>query len=185
MGSRREFITLLGGAAVAWPLAAGAQQPTRVARIGYVSGTGSAADPGPFVEALQQGMREHGYVVGKDFIVEYRGAEGRQARVPELIAELVQAKVDVLVTPTPIAVRAAKQATDTIPIVMVTSIDPVANGIIVSLAKPGENITGLFTLTRDLSAKRLEFLKDMVPKLARVGILADAGEPVAARGYRE
>ena len=107
---RREFVALLGGAG-AWPLAARAQ-PTQVARIGYVSGTGSAADPGPFVEALQQGMREHGYVVGKDFIVEYRGAEGRQARVPELIAELVQAKVEVLVTPTPIAVRAAKQATD-------------------------------------------------------------------------
>jgi putative tryptophan/tyrosine transport system substrate-binding protein len=181
---RREFITLLGGAAAAWPLAAHGQ-PTRVARIGYVSGTGNAADPGPFVEALQQGMREHGYVDGKDFIVEYRGAEGRQARVPELVAELVQAKVDVLVTPIPTAIRAAKQATDTIPIVMVTSVDPVANGIIDSLAKPGRNITGLFTLTRDLSAKRLEFLKDLVPKLARVGILVDAGEPVAASGYRD
>jgi hypothetical protein len=154
---RRGFITLLGGAA-GWPLAARAQ-PTRVARIGYVSGTGSAADRGPFVEALQQGMREHGYVDGKDFIVEYRGAEGRQARVPELVAELVQAKVDVLVAPIPTAIRAAKQATDTIPIVMVTSIDPVVSGIIDSLAKPGGNITGLFTLTRDLSAKRLEFLK--------------------------
>jgi putative ABC transport system substrate-binding protein len=106
---RRAFITLLGSAA-AWPLAARAQQPTRVARIGYLSGTGSAADPGPFVEALQQGMREQGYVDGKDFIVEYRGAEGRQARVPELVAELVQAKVDVLVTPFPSAIRAAKQA---------------------------------------------------------------------------
>ena len=110
---------------------------------------------------------------------------GRQARVPELVAELVQAKVDVLVTPIPTAIRAAKQATDTIPIVMVTSIDPVATGIIDSLAKPGGNITGLFTLTQDLSAKRLEFLKDMVPKLARVGILVDAGEPVAATGYRD
>ena len=82
---RREFITLLGGATAAWPLVARAQQPTRVARIGYVSGTGSAADPGPFVEALQQGMREQDCVDGKDFIVEYRGAEGRQARVPELV----------------------------------------------------------------------------------------------------
>ena len=134
-------MSLLGGAAAAWPIAAQAQ-PTRVARIGYVSGTGSAADPGPFVEALQQGMREHGYVDGKDFIVEYRGAEGRQARVPELVAELVQAKVDVLVTPFPTAIRAAKQATDTIPIVMVTSIDPVASGIIDSLAKPGETLRG-------------------------------------------
>jgi putative tryptophan/tyrosine transport system substrate-binding protein len=180
---RRDVITLLGGAAT-WPLTARAQ-PTRVARIGYVSGTGSAADPGPFVEALQQGMREHGYVDGKDFIVEYRGAEGRIARVPEFVAELVQAKVDVLVTPIPTAIRAAKQATDTIPIVMVTSSDPVASGIIDSLAKPGGNITGLFTLTRDLSAKRLEFLKDVVPKLARVGILVDAGEPVEAAGYRD
>ena len=180
---RRDFIMLFGGTAVWPPVARG--QSNRVARIGYVSGTGSAADPGPFVEALQQGMREHGYVVGKDFIVEYRGAEGRQARVPELVAELVQAKVDVLVTPTPIAVRAAKQATDTIPIVMVTSIDPVASGIIDSLAKPGGNVTGLFTLTRDLSAKRLEFLKEVVPKLVRVGILVDASEPVAATGYRD
>src|SRR5260221_5367579 len=129
-------------------------------------------------------MRKHSYVDGKDFIIEYRGAEGRLARVPELVAELVQAKVDVLVTPTPPAIRAAKQATDTIPIVMVTSIDPVASGIIDSLAKPRGNITGLFMLTRDLSAKRLESLKDVVPKLARLGILVDAGEPVAATGYR-
>jgi putative ABC transport system substrate-binding protein len=182
---RRTFIAALGGAAAVWPMQARAQQPARVARIGYVSGTGSAADPGPYVEALQQGMREQGYVDGKDFIVEYRGAEGRQARVPELVAELVRAKVDVLVTPIPTAIRAAKQATDTIPIVMVTSIDPVASGIINSLAKPGGNITGLFTLTQDLSAKRLEFLKDVVPKLARVGILVDAGEPIAATGYRD
>ena len=112
--------------------------------------------------------------------------EGRVAfRDVSIVAELVQAKVDVLVAPIPIAIRAAKQATDTIPIVMVTSIDPVASGIIDSLAKPGGNITGLFTLTQDLSAKRLEFLKDVVPKLARVGILVDAGEPVAATGYRD
>jgi putative ABC transport system substrate-binding protein len=180
---RREFIAGLGGVA-AWPLMARAQ-PTRVARIGYVSGTGNAADRGPFVEALQQGMRDHGYVDGKDFVIEYRGAEGRQARVPELVAELVQAKVDVLVTPFPTATSAAKHATDTIPIVMVTSIDPIANGIIDSLAKPGGNITGLFTLAADLSAKRLEFLKDLVPKLARVGILVDAVEPVVATGYRD
>ena len=181
---RREFIALLGSGVAAWPLAARGQ-PTCVARIGYVSGTGSAADPGPFVEALRQGMREHGYVDGKHFVVEYRGAEGRPARIPELVAELVRAKVDVLVTPFPSAIHAAKAATDTIPIVMVTYIDPVANGIIDSLAKPGGNITGIFTLTRDLSAKRLEFLKDLVPKLARVGILVDAGDPVAAAGYRD
>src|SRR5258708_6613508 len=151
----------------------------------FMSLLGGAAAAGPFVEALQQGMREQGYVDRKDVIVEYRGAEGRHARVRELVAELVQAKVDVLVTPIPTAIRAAKQATDTIPIVMVTSIDPVASGIIDSLAKPGGNITGLFTLTRDLSAKRLEFLKDLVPKLARVGILVNAGEPDTVAGYRD
>jgi len=170
---------------MAWPLAARAQQPTGIARIGYLSGTGSAADPGPFVEALRQGMLEHGYVDGKDFIAEYRGAEGRPARIPELVAELVQAKVDVLVTPFPSAIHAAKAATDTIPIVMVMGTDPVAAGIIDSLAKPGGNITGLSTLTRDLSAKRLEFLKDVIPKLARVGVLVDADEPTAAIGYRD
>ena len=182
---RRDFIKVIGSAAASWPLVVRAQQPTHVARIGYVSGTGSAADRGPFVEALQQGMREHGYVDGKDFIIEYRGAEGRPARVPELVAELVQAKVDVLVTPFPSAIHAAKQATDTIPIVMVTSTDPVAAGFIDSFAKPGGNVTGLSMLTRDLSAKRLEFLKGVIPKLARVGILVDADEPTSAIGYRD
>jgi len=134
-------MSLLGGAAAAWPIAAQAQ-PTRVARIGYVSGTGSAADPGPFVEALQQGMREHGYVDGMDFIVEYRGAEGRQARVPELVAELVQAKVDVLVTPFPIAIRAAKQATDTIPIVMVILSIRLLAGSSIALRNRGETLRG-------------------------------------------
>jgi putative ABC transport system substrate-binding protein len=183
---RRTFITLLGGAAgmsIARPFVAHAQQPARVPRIGYVSGTGSAADPGPFVKALQQGMREHGYIDGKDFIIDYRGAEGRPARVPELVAELVHAKVDILVAPTPPAIRAAKQATDTIPIVIVTTIDPVAAGIIDSLAKPGGNVTGVSMLTRDLSGKRLEFLKDVRPQLARVAILLDAGEPLAVAGY--
>src|SRR5258706_16418091 len=138
---RRKFMSLLGGAAAAWPIGAHAQ-PTRVARIGYVSGTGSAADPGPFVEALQQGMREHGYVDGMDFIVEYRGAEGRQARVPELVAELVQAKVDVLVTPFPIAIRAAKQATDTIPIVMVILSIRLLAGSSIALRNRGETLRG-------------------------------------------
>ena len=130
---RRDFIKVIGSAAASWPLVVRAQQPSHVARIGYVSGTGSAADRGPFVEALQQGMHEHGYINGKDFIIEYRGAEGRPARVPELVAELVQAKVDVLVTPFPTAIRAAKQATDTIPIVMVTSTDPVLPGSSIAL----------------------------------------------------
>jgi putative ABC transport system substrate-binding protein len=183
---RRKLIMLLGGVAgmpIARPFVVHAQPPARVPRIGYVSGTGSAADPGPFVQALQQGMREHGYIEGKDFVIDYRGAEGRPARVPELVAELVQAKVDVLVAPTPPAIRAAKAATDSISIVMVTTIDPVAAGIIDSLAKPGGNITGISMLTRDLSGKRLEFLKDVRPRLARVAILLDAGEPLAVAGY--
>jgi putative ABC transport system substrate-binding protein len=156
-----------------------------VARIGYVSGTGSAADPGPFVAALQQGLREFGSVEGRDFVVAYRGAEGQLARVPALVAELVQAKVDVLVAPIPTAIRAAKQATETIPIVMVTSTDPVASGFVDSLARPGRNITGLFTLTRDLGAKRLEFLKAVVPNLARVAILFDGDDLSAVESHQD
>ena len=138
-----------------------AQQP---ARIGYISGTGSASDPGPYVEALRQGLRDLGYVEGKNFEIEFRGAEGKPDRMPSLVTELVQLKVDVLVVPTAAgAIHAAKQATKTIPIVMVTLLDPVATGLVDSLAHPGGNITGLATLQRDLSGKRLELLKEVVP----------------------
>ena len=140
-----------------------AQQPAKIPRIGYVSGTGDPSNPGPYVEAFRQGLRDLGHIDGKNIVIEYRGAEGKLDRIPSLVAELVQLKVDVLVLPIPSAIHAAKQATRTIPIVMVTGSDPVATGLIDSLARPGGNITGLATLTGDLSGKRLELLTEVVP----------------------
>ena len=155
-------------------VSAQAQQPTKVPRIGYCR-TGDPNNPGPLVEAFRQGLRDLGYVEGKNILVEYRYLEGNRDRIPGLVAELVQLKVDVLVATSPPAIRAAKQATKTIPIVMVTTQDPVATGIVDSLARPGGNITGLTRLTRDLSGKRLELLKEVVPRISRVGVLCGGG----------
>ncbi len=168
---------------VTWAVAQ-AQQPAKVPRIGYVSGTGNASNQGPYVEALRQGLRDLGYIEGKNFVIEYRGAEGKSERMPILVTELVELKVDVLVL-TIGAILAAKQATKTIPIVMVTQVDPVATGLVDSLARPGGNITGLATLQRDLSGKRLELLTEVVPRLSRVGILRDAEGPVSSIGLKD
>jgi putative tryptophan/tyrosine transport system substrate-binding protein len=162
-----------------------AQQPTKIPRIGYVSGTGDVSNQGPYVEALRQGLRDLGYVEGKNFVIEYRGAPAKSDRMPSLVSELVQLKVDVLVVPTAGSIRAAKQATRTIPIIMVTQVDPVAAGLVDSLAHPGGNITGLATLQRDLSGKRLELLTEVVPQLSRVGVLRNADEPTAAIGFKD
>ena len=163
-----------------------AQQPKKVPRIGYVSTTGNASNQGPYVEALRQGLRDLGYIEGKNIVIEYRGAEGKGDSIPSLVNELVQLKVDVLVVPTNLsAIRAAKQATKTIPIVMVTLVDPVATGLVDSLARPGGNITGLSTLQRDLSGKRLELLKEVVPGISRVGVLRDADGSASAIGFKE
>lgn len=163
-----------------------AQQPVKIPRIGYVSGTGNSSNPGPYVEALRRGLRDLGYVEGKNFVIEYRGAEGKGEPIPSLVNELVQLKVDVLVVP-PIlsAIRAAKQATKTIPIVMITNADPVAAGLINSLARPGGNITGLATLSRELSGKRLELVKEVVPRISRVAVLRDADSEGAAMSIKE
>ena len=165
---------LFAGALLALAVAVEAQQPTKVPRIGYLSGAGDPSNPGPNVEAFRRGLQELGYIEGKNILVEYRYIEGKRDRVPSLVAELVQLKVDVLVSPNLPAIRAAKQATKTIPIVMVINWDPVAEGLIDSLARPGGNITGLSRLTRDLSGKRLELLKEVVPGISRVGVLDDA-----------
>jgi len=162
-----------------------AQQAKKIPRIGYLSGRGDPSTPDPLVEAFRQGLRDLGYIEGKNILVEYRYAEGKLDRIPSLVAELVQLKVDVLVSATPGAIRAAKQATKTIPIVMLTNVDPVATGIVVSLARPGGNITGLARFTTELSGKRLELLKEMVPRISRVGILWDADDPAAATGFKE
>jgi putative ABC transport system substrate-binding protein len=165
---------------------ADAQQPAKIPRIGYVSLTGHLSNQGPYFEALRQGLRDLGHVDGKNTVIEYRGAEGKTDRIPGLVNELVQLQVDVLVVPTaPSAIRAAKQATKTIPIVMVTQLDPVATGLVDSLARPGGNITGLATLQRDLSGKRLELLAEVVPRLSRVGILRDADSSLSALGFKE
>ena len=161
-----------------------AQAQAKIPRIGYVSGTGDSSNPGPYVEALRQGLRDLGYIEGKNFAIEYRGAEGKPDRMASLATELVHLKVDILVLATISTIHAAKQATTTIPIVMVTQVDPVAAGIVDSLARPGGNITGLATLQRDLSGKRLELLKEVVPRLACVGVLRSPDDQTAI-GFKD
>jgi len=150
-----------------------AQQTKKVPRIGYLSGaSGDAKNPGPSVEAFRQGLQDLGYVEGKNILVEYRYAQGKLDQVPGLVAELVQLKPNVLVVDTLTGIHAAKQATKTISIVMVTTQDPVATGIIDTLARPGGNITGVTSLSRELSGKRLELLKEVIPGVSRVGVLS-------------
>jgi putative ABC transport system substrate-binding protein len=167
------------------PRASRAQQPAKIPRIGYVSGTGSPTDQGPYVDALRQGLRDLGHIEGRTFSIEYRGAEGKLDRVPSIVNEFVQLNVNVIVAPIPGAIRAAKQATKTIPIVIVTSVDPVASGMVNSLARPGGNITGVATLAQDLNAKRLELLTEVVPRLLRVGVLWTPGDPTAMINLKE
>ncbi len=169
---RRQFIALLGGAtaaSTAWPLAAGAQTPSKIPRVGYIVGTSSAAS-GHTVGAFRQGLRELGYVEGQTIALEVRWAEGRNERIPELVAELVGLKMDVLVVASSQAALAAKKATGTIPIVMVGA-DPVGLGVVASLARPGGNVTGLSIFNEEIIGKRLELLKELVPGLTRVAVL--------------
>jgi putative ABC transport system substrate-binding protein len=177
-------ITILTLCAVLFALgvSATAQQPKKVPRIGYVSGTGDATNPALSVEAFRKGLRDLGYIEGKNILVEYRYAEGVRDRIPSLVAELVRLKLDVLVCHDTSAIHAAKQATQTTPIVMVATQDPVATGIVGSLARPGGNITGLTRLTRELSGKRLELLKEMVPGISRVGLLLGANATIGNAG---
>jgi ABC-type uncharacterized transport system substrate-binding protein len=162
-----------------------AQQPKKVPRIGYLLTTSTPTIIGPQIETFRQALRDLGYIEGKNILIEYRYIEGQQDRVPSLVAELVQLKVDVLIVATLTSIRAAKQATTTIPIVMVTSGDPVATGIVDSLARPGGNITGLTKLTRELNGKRLELLKEAVPGISRVGVLWDPRGPGPAIAFKE
>ena len=138
-----------------------------------MSGGGDPSNP--LFDAFRQGLRDLGYMEGRNIQIEYRSAEGKSDRFPSLVTELVELKVDVLVSPTPTGLRAAKQATKTIPIVMVTTVDPVAAGLVDSLARPGGNVTGITRLTQELSGKRLELLKEVVPGISRVGVLWTRG----------
>jgi ABC-type uncharacterized transport system substrate-binding protein len=181
----KKFLWLLTVFLLASIDLAEAQQPAKIPRIGYVSGAGNPTNPGPQIEAFRQGLRDLSYIEGKNILVEYRYAEGNFDRVPGLVAELVRLKVDVLVATFSVAIRAAKQATKTIPVVMVTQQDPVAIGIVDSLARPGGNITGLTRLGRDLSGKRLELLTEVVPGISRVGVLLDMSTPGPGIGLKE
>jgi ABC-type uncharacterized transport system substrate-binding protein len=158
-----------------------AQQAGNVHRIGFLSGTSLHA---PTTDGFRQGLRDLGHIEGKNILVEYR-FDVNPERFPSHVAELVELKVDVLATGNLAAIRAAKQATKTIPIVMVTTVDPVATGLVDSLAHPGGNITGLTRLTRELSGKRLELLREVVPRMSRVGVLWDADDPGAVNGFKE
>jgi putative ABC transport system substrate-binding protein len=175
---RRQFITLLGGAAAAssflWPLAARAQNAGKVRRIGFVAGGKSSLIP-MFYGAFLEGMRSLGYAEGRNIAVEWRFAEGREERYAEFGAELVRMKVDVIVLATPAAVPAIARATSVIPIVMAYSTDPVGNGFVASLARPGGNITGLASSIDDATSKQLEMLVSVVPNISRVAYLAHAG----------
>ena len=148
-----------------------AQQPAKIPRIGFIYPAGTSEDSLSPFDAFRLGLREIGYVEGKDISIEIRYAKGRLDRMPTLVNELVQQKVDLIVAVNNVVIRAAKQATKTIPIVMISSVDPVEAGYVESFAHPGGNITGIANLGRDLSAKRVELLKQMIPTMTRVAIL--------------
>jgi ABC-type uncharacterized transport system substrate-binding protein len=174
---RREFITALGGAAAAWPLAASAQQPAKLPTIGFL-GTATPSMWSHWVAAFVQRLREHGWIDGRNIAIEYRWAEGRTERFAEIAAELVRRKVDVIVTSGG-AVVAAKQATSVIPIVFPMAPDPVSSGLVASLARPGGNVTGLSIQSTELATKRLELIREVVPGLRRLAIMGNAGSPAA------
>jgi putative tryptophan/tyrosine transport system substrate-binding protein len=163
---RREFITLLGSAA-AWPLAAHAQQAGRIPRVGFM-GNSTAALEANLVGPFRDGLRELGYQEGRNIVIEYRWADGKYERFPALVAELVAVPVDVIVTAGTPATLAVKKATSSVPLVMIAVGDPVGTGIVPTLARPGGNITGLSSIAPDLEGKRLELLREVIPKLSHV-----------------
>jgi len=176
---RREFITLLSGSA-AWPLAARAQQPAKMPTIG-VLGSATPSSEGQRVAAFVQRLRELGWIDGRNVAIEYRWSEGRNERYAEIAAEFVHLKVEVIVTQGTPAVLAAMQATSVIPIVFAGSGDPVANGLVASLARPGRNVTGLSTQQTDLTGKRVQLLREAIPGLRRLAILGNVGNPGIVR----
>src|SRR6058998_2547118 len=161
-----------------------AQQTKKVPRIGFLF-VSSLSSNSARIEAFRRGLRELGYVEGKNIVIEWRSGEGKPDRLPALATELVRLKVDVIVTAGPAATRPAKEATSTIPIVMAQDTDPVGNGFVASLARPGGNITGLATLAPEISGKQLELLKEIVPKLSRVAVVGISTRPGNAQSLRE
>ena len=182
---RREFITLLGGSA-AWagPLAARAQNSNKLPRIGFL-GSGTAAAQGQWVAAFLQRLRELGWIDGRNLTIEYRWAEGSSDRAAELAAEFVRLKVDVIVTYANPMVVATKKATSVIPIVFAAAADPLGTGLVASLARPGGNVTGLSAQNTELSGKHLEFLRELIPGLRRLAIIANVGNSASVLEMRE
>ena len=185
--NRKICCLALAALLIALCSSAEAQQPAKIPRIGYLTGTREPTRDAPDAnrEAFRQGLRDRGYVEGKNIQVEYRYGAGNAERAASLVAELLHLNVDVIVSPVASGILAAKHATNTIPIVIVTNQDPVATGLVDSLARPGGNITGLTRLTRELAGKRLELLKEVVPTILGVGVLLDADSTVARIAFSE
>jgi putative tryptophan/tyrosine transport system substrate-binding protein len=171
---RRDFIKVIARSAAVWPLAARAQQ-SAMPKIGFLRST-SLADSTPFVAALRQGLKEASFVEGQNVAIELRFAEGRSDRLPELATDLIHKSVDVIVANDPAAV-AAKAATITVPIVFITGSDPVREGLVASLNRPGGNVTGVVFIASELGAKRLELLRQLVPKATTMGVLVNPNTP--------
>jgi putative ABC transport system substrate-binding protein len=169
-----------------WPIPSNAQQPTKTTpRIGVIFTIGAPDTPSPTYEAYIRGLRDLGYSDGKNMVIERRYAEGRLDRMAPFVQEFVQQKVDVILGVNNVIIQAAKEATKTIPIVMISSVDPVAAGYVESFARPGGNVTGVAWLNRDISAKRIELLKELLPKLSRIGILWDVDAPGPTVAFKE
>lgn len=165
-----------------------AQPGSKISSVGFIQSSRAPGDTSVQYDAFIAGLRDLGYVEGKDIHIESRYAEGRLDRMPALVDDLIRQKVDVILAPNNVVIRAARKATKNIPIVMVTTVDPVTAGYIKSFARPGENITGLANLSRDLSAKRIELLKEVLPKLSRLAVMWDADGPgptIAVKEYQE
>ena len=180
--NRRAFTTLLGGAAVVWPIAAQAQQAGKVHRIGMLETISTTLNVANFY-ALREGLRQLGYAEGQNLVIEYRSADGRDDRFPGLARELLALKVDVIVTRGTPAAKAVKNATSTVAVVMMASGDPVGVGLVTSLARPGGNITGLSAIVGELSPKRLELIREIVPGLARIAVLANTSNDAVRRDW--
>jgi putative tryptophan/tyrosine transport system substrate-binding protein len=179
---RREVITLLGGAAAAWPLAARAQQSGKTYRVGWLQ---PGPLPDPWVKGFRRGLQEFNYVEGKNLIIDYRWGDGNFDRLPAMAADLVRLNPDVIISVNTAALLALQKATTTIPIVMLGTADPVALGLVRSLARPGANITGMSVMAPELSQKRLELLKEVVPNLDRVTALSNPGNPAVILALQE
>lgn len=184
MTTRRELLIALGAGALAWAGTVRAQAPAKVPRIGLLS-PWTASDSAARHQAFRLGLRDRGWIEGKNISIEYRYAEGRDDRLPELAADLVRVKADVIVASTDKAIRSAQKATKTIPIVMMAAVAPVEFGMVKSLARPGGNVTGTSQMTLQLGRRRLELLKDMVPELSRVAVLWNPQNRDLPRPWKE